>query len=147
LRLKKFLLLVFVCTALGCGAIFNPYSSKFNCPETDKGKCVSVNTAYEESVSDAADEKSRAEQKEKKGKSEEEKAIEEQSPEKLYEEALFKELTGLIDDPRTPMVAPPRVVRVLLLPYRGENNELFMLRYVYFFVDEHRWILGDYLNR
>jgi conjugal transfer pilus assembly protein TraV len=144
LRLKKLFLLVFVCTAVGCGAIFNPYSSKFNCPETDKGKCVSVNTAYEESVRDPANVSS---DEEEKGKSQEEKGAEEQSPEKLYEEALFKELTGLIDDPRTPMVAPPRVVRVLLLPYRGENNELFMLRYVYFFVDEHRWILGDYLQK
>jgi conjugal transfer pilus assembly protein TraV len=147
LRLKKLLLLVFVFTALGCGAIFNPYNSKFNCPETDKGKCVSVNAAYEESVRDPAKVRSQEEQKGKKGKSEEEERAVEQTPEKLYEEALFKELTGLIDDPRTPMVAPPRVVRVLLLPYRGENNELFMLRYVYFFVDEHRWILGDYLNK
>jgi len=146
LRLKKLLLVVFVCTA-GCGAIFNPYNSKFNCPETDKGKCVSVNTAYEESVRDPAGAGSDEEEKGKKGKSEEEERAGEQSPGKLYEEALFKELTGLIDDPRTPMVAPPRVVRVLLLPYRGENNELFMLRYVYFFVDEHRWILGDYLNK
>jgi conjugal transfer pilus assembly protein TraV len=147
LRLKKFLFLVFVCTALGCGAIFNPYSSKFNCPETYKGKCVSVNTAYEESVRDPANVNADEKEEKKKGKSQEEKGVGEKSPEKLYEEALFKELTGLIDDPRTPMVAPPRVVRVLLLPYRGENNELFMLRYVYFFVDEHRWILGDNLNK
>jgi conjugal transfer pilus assembly protein TraV len=147
LRLKKLLFLVFVCTAVGCGAFFNPYSSKFNCPETDKGKCVSVNTAYEESVRDPVNVNADEKKEKRKEKSQEEEGVGEKSPEKLYEEALFKELTGLIDDPRTPMVAPPRVVRVLLLPYRGENNELFMLRYVYFFVDEHRWILGDNLHK
>jgi len=36
-------------------------------------------------------------------------------------------------------------MRVLLLPYKGEGNELFMLRHVYFFVDEPRWVLGDSL--
>lgn len=73
MRLKKLFLLVFVCTAVGCGAIFNPYSSKFNCPETDKGKCVSVNTAYEESLTDPANVISDEKEEKKTGKSQEEK--------------------------------------------------------------------------
>ena len=34
-------------------------------------------------------------------------------------------------------------MRVLLLPYTGQENEFYMMRYVYFFVDNARWILGD----
>jgi conjugal transfer pilus assembly protein TraV len=29
----------------GCAGVMNPYSSDFQCPETDKGKCVSFQTA------------------------------------------------------------------------------------------------------
>ena len=41
------------------------------------------------------------------------------------------------------MVAPPKVLRVLLLPYEGSDNVLYMYRYVYSFVDEPRWILDE----
>jgi len=29
----------------GCSTVLNPYQSSFNCPETESGKCVSVQTA------------------------------------------------------------------------------------------------------
>jgi len=60
-----------------------------------------------------------------------------------YRSALFDKFNGLLKEPRTPIVAPPKVMRVLLLPYTGQENEFYMLRYVYFFVDKPRWILGD----
>ena len=34
----------------GCSTVLNPYQSSFNCPETENGKCVSVQTAYRESL-------------------------------------------------------------------------------------------------
>jgi hypothetical protein len=34
-------------------------------------------------------------------------------------------------------------MRVLLLPYRGGDKELFMYRYAYFVVDDYSWVLGD----
>lgn len=60
-----------------------------------------------------------------------------------YRSALFDKFSGLLKEPKTPIVAPPKVMRVLLLPYTGQDNEFYMLRYVYFFVDKPRWILGD----
>lgn len=60
-----------------------------------------------------------------------------------YRSALFDKFNGLLKEPKTPIVAPPKVMRVLLLPYTGQENEFYMLRYVYFFVDKPRWILGD----
>ena len=35
------------------------------------------------------------------------------------------------------------MLRVLLLPYRGANEELFMARHVYIKVEEARWVLTD----
>jgi len=60
-----------------------------------------------------------------------------------YRSALYDKFSGLLKEPQTPIVAPPKVMRVLLLPYTGQDNEFYMLRYVYFFVDKPRWILGD----
>ena len=60
-----------------------------------------------------------------------------------YRSALFDKFSGLLKEPKTPIVSPPKVMRVLLLPYTGQENEFYMLRYVYFFVDKPRWILGD----
>ena len=60
-----------------------------------------------------------------------------------YRLALYDKFSGLLKEPKTPIVAPPKVMRVLLLPYTGQENEFYMLRYVYFFVDKPRWILGD----
>jgi conjugal transfer pilus assembly protein TraV len=60
-----------------------------------------------------------------------------------YRSSLFDKFSGLLKEPKTPIVAPPKVMRVLLLPYTGQENEFYMLRYVYFFVDKPRWILGD----
>jgi conjugal transfer pilus assembly protein TraV len=60
-----------------------------------------------------------------------------------YRSALFDKFSGLLKEPKTPIVAPPKVMRVLLLPYTGQENEFYMLRYVYFFVDKPHWILGD----
>ena len=60
-----------------------------------------------------------------------------------YRSALFDKFSDLLKEPKTPIVAPPKVMRVLLLPYTGQENEFYMLRHVYFFVDKPRWILGD----
>lgn len=60
-----------------------------------------------------------------------------------YRSSLYDRFSGLLKEPQTPIVAPPKVMRVLLMPYTGQENEFYMLRYVYFFVDKPRWILGD----
>lgn len=130
----------------GCSAVLNPYASEFSCPETDKGKCVAVKTAYDESLNPLVKPEPGEKKEECKDCGKEKAAVPGAAGEETeYREALFRRLAGLLKEPETPMVAPPQVMRVLLLPYRGDGGELFMARYAYIFLDRSKWILGDYL--
>ncbi|MHC1698862.1 MAG: TraV family lipoprotein [Geobacteraceae bacterium] len=125
-----------------CSTVLNPYQSSFNCPGTENGKCVSVQTAYRESLNPLV--KSDGEECTDCGKGRPD-ASGAPADEKEYRAALLSRLTGLLREPETPMVASPQVLRVLLMPYKGDGGELFMPRYAYFFVDRPSWILDGYL--
>mgnify|MGYP003585287506 CR=1 FL=1 len=157
--MKKALTLAGMLLVSGC-ALLNPYESSFSCPESYNGKCVSVQTAYSESSGGIAKAKNTAVDQSHENcgpESENPGACTESSKESTgadlqskengaltkYRTALFDKFTGLLKEPVTPVVAPPKTMRVLLLPYTGQDNEFYMLRYVYFFVDEPRWLLGD----
>lgn len=123
----------------GCatlGGILNPYEDRFMCPPTEPGKCIPVREAYEKSLvqKDKKQIESRPEEVKVQGTDVESKS--------LYRQALYRELAGILEEPITPMVALPKIMRVLVLPYTGKNNELFMMRYVYFFVGEPEWVLS-----
>lgn len=139
-RIAILVFLVLTVSLMGCASILNPYSSDFQCPETDKGKCVSVQTAHSESVG-----KNDSNNKVKTLKDElkESDRQKNQKSDSAYQEALYKKLAGLLIEPNTPIVAPPQIMRVLFLSYGGDDNELFMPRYIYFFVDEPKWVLGE----
>lgn len=133
-------LIIFVLSVFflyGCstvGNVLNPYDSEFQCPETQKGKCVSVADAYKESEDSA--------------KGLRELIIEDKKKTTTftaYEDAVFEKMASLLKEPVTPIVAPPPVIRVLFLSYKGDGNELFMPRYIYFFADEPKWVMGDYI--
>lgn len=141
----------------GC-SIFNPYESEFPCKDVYKGKCVSAQQAYTESLSGQDGGKAeKSEKGEKKSDKEcdgencrsaaEESGKPAETPEtqnyNQYKAAVYKRMGGLLNEPSTPFVVPPKIMRVLLLPYKGQEGEFYMLRHVYFFVDEPRWILGD----
>lgn len=126
----------------GCSTVLNPYQSSFNCPETENGKCVSVQTAYRQSLNPLVKGAGGDCPDCGKGTPEEINAA---SGEKDYRAALLSRLTGLLRAPETPLVAPPRVMRVLILPYKGDGGELFMPRYAYLFLEGPSWILGGYL--
>ena len=166
-----------VCLLSGC-ALINPYDSEFSCLETSKGKCISVNGAYndskdnnalyfEEAKTDRSDEHKEGEyvpmveeaclqhspgddslsynsacSKKSKSTDPTKKSKETQNYNR-YRSALYDKFGNLLKEPKTPIVAPPKTMRVLLLPYTGQENEFYMMRYVYFFVDNARWILGD----
>ncbi|MDI6615089.1 MAG: type IV conjugative transfer system lipoprotein TraV [Syntrophaceae bacterium] len=142
--MKRGLYLFAFAVLLGGCSVLNPYKSEFTCPQKENGKCVGVETAYDESL-------------QKKNKYESLEPASQNLPGKsstgqaekvnlLYQEEVYRKLTGLLRDPVTPLIAPPRVMRVLLLPYTGDGGELFMPRYVYFMADDPRWIMGDYLK-
>lgn len=124
--MRRLLLLALLAAPLaGC---LNPYASDFNCPETYNGKCVSVEDAYHESRSSLF------------------------GPERgtdpgLYQNTLLDRMAGMLREPETPMVVPPKVMRVLMLPYEGQEEELYLFRYAYIFTDRPRWVLADPLEK
>jgi conjugal transfer pilus assembly protein TraV len=111
------------------GNTINPYKSNFNCPYKESGRCISMTGAYDES---------------RQAKSQPMDPAKEwlipTNGEKTYQEGVYKKLAGLLDEPKTPLIAPPKVMRVLLLPYKNDKN-LYMYRYAYFVVDDFRWVL------
>lgn len=138
------LLFIPIALLLGGCSIFNPYSSEFSCPEGYKGKCISVTGAYNEAKAGVEHETGSGDQKndDKKNVDAGPETVESRNY-SAYKASLYQRFDDLLKEPRTPIVAPPKVMRVLLLPYRGQDNEFYAMRHVYFFVDEPRWILGD----
>ena len=60
----------------------------------------------------------------------------------LYQQQLLNTIGSLIKQPKTPIVVPPSTMRVLILPYVNNQNELEMGRYVYFFTGKPKWIFS-----
>jgi len=155
---KKSLIAIGMLSMSGC-ALVNPYESSFSCPESYNGKCVSVQTAYSDSASGSLKTKATPEGNPVEECGSENSAdgvcpdgkkdmslnpvSKENGTYNRYRTALFDKFSGLLKEPVTPVVAPPKTMRVLMLPYTGQDNEFYMLRYVYFFVDEPRWLLGN----
>ncbi len=136
----------------GCAA-FTPYESNFTCPKTFNGKCVSTTTAYKESLEGRRKNRSEGGRPDK-GSSENEVAEDQAtpsdskkgSPEHTYFNALIDKLTGILKEPKAPVIAPPQVLRILVLPYQGENAVLYMPRYIYLIIDDAHWVLGNQLS-
>ena len=115
----------------GCAGVkdaVNPYEENFRCKAKDsEGKCLDTPTAYKEArlpdgrVSEAASNTSQVE----------------------AQNSRYKALADLLEAPETPVLNPPKILRVLLLPYKGENNELFMTRYVYLEIEPSQWVLTE----
>jgi len=137
--------LITAALASGCstvGEAINPYSADFKCQMTENGRCISMTGAYLGSLQrdprNARNGKSAKNMK--NGNAADPPVI--ANSETAYQEALFKKLSNLLDEPTTPVIAPPKVMRVLLLPYKAEKD-LFMYRYVYFVVDDYAWVLTN----
>ena len=120
--------IIFLCLVplliTGCGAALNPYHENFNCqaPE-DSGHCVDTPSAYDEAIGLKQLAKGEV-----------------VNTEKQIDEARLERLAQLLKEPQTPMIVPPRILRVLILPYRG-NDDLYMARYAYLQVESARWVL------
>ena len=124
------LLLALLAACSTVGNTINPYKSNFNCPYKESGKCISMTGAYDESRRrPIAAQRTRPKA-----------AVLPTNGEKAYQEGVYKKLAGLLDEPKTPLIAPPKVMRVLLLPYKNDKD-LYMYRYAYFVVDDFRWVL------
>ena len=169
--MKKCLIIITVLYLWGCGAILNPYKDNFSCPDQDKGKCIKVEGAYKESLqkkkTNTLNEKENKTACEKCRKEAKNNNVSEdtyctacstseinksgnnrrttESSETMYQRAVNKKLATMLKAPNTPLIAPPQVMRVLVLPYKGDMNELYMMRYIYLLIDDPKWVVGNYL--
>lgn len=164
--MKIALLLFFMIVGLilsGCAGMLNPYGEEFSCPKTYKGKCVSIQRAYEESLDpnfkEPEDKSYRYElNKEKQGCSSGNCDRKKESTGVLsmdvpgldpdrgngaYFDSLYKKMSSLLKEPTTPVIVPPKIMRVLIFSYTGDDEDLFMPRYVYFMADKPKWVVLD----
>jgi conjugal transfer pilus assembly protein TraV len=151
-RTILFLLLLFSLTA--CSAkTFNPYDDEFDCPAIDRGKCISVDDAYRESYAEhdfpqqeISPSPETAEpdngQYDRAGEDGKDLARHRQTARYDYQETLYKELSGMLKEEETPLVIPPKTMRVLLLSYTSQSNELYGDRFIYFFATEATWSIS-----
>lgn len=134
----------------GCAKVFNPYNSEFQCPSADEGQCMSIPDAYETSISGENPLPQSCKEKLKRSRSASSEktlpaasGLEADSVKYNYLSKKYEKITALIGNPVTPVVVPPDVVRVLLLSYTGEDNDLFGYRYIYFFASKPKWLLSS----
>ena len=119
---------------IGCGKIFNPYKSEYMCPDVYKGKCATMDEAYQESFG----------QNEmvisgKKGCGDCQKNQPE-IPAYNYKNSSYRDRSAVIDDPEAPKLIPARVARVLITNYTEENDATYYgYRHIYFIVDQPRF--------
>ncbi|HBG19764.1 MAG TPA: hypothetical protein DDY32_10965 [Desulfobulbaceae bacterium] len=137
---------IIVCSALllaGCGPVLNPYEEHFKCKTPgDDGKCIDTPTAYLEAryTEEKVSNKSTGDCKDC------DKTATRENPAVLHkdiQDARYRILTELLHEPEKPLLQPPKILRVLLLPYEGDKGELFMTRYVYVQVEDAKWLLTE----
>ncbi len=125
------LLFFFLLTA--CGPLqetVNPYNENFKCrARDDAGECIDTPTAYK---------KARYPEPITGDKAEPATGLNREIQDNRY-----RLVAGLLQEEKKPLLQPPKILRVLLLPYKGEGGELFMSRYVYVKIKDSKWILTD----
>lgn len=143
-KLLKLLLLLGAIALLsnGCAPLenaINPYEENFKCRAAeDTGECIDTPTAYEKARYPDPDLYIEESPDTQNGLSIKKLTVQDQR---------YKALTRLLEKPKKPLLQPPKILRVLLLPYKGENEELFMTRYVYVKIEDSKWILTDLVEK
>ena len=131
---RSFSLLLLVQFFSGCGPVLNPYNEDFRCrAKDDAGECIDTPTAYQ------------------KARHPETEAEVIPTPAETAKQELqdnrYKVVSELLQEETKPLLRPPKILRILLLPYKGEDQELFMSRYVYLKIEDSQWVLTDLEER
>ncbi|MBB5348413.1 TraV family lipoprotein [Desulfoprunum benzoelyticum] len=124
------LFLLFMLLLAGCGPVLNPYNEDFKCrAKDDAGECIDTPTAY---------------QKARHPETEIEvvPTLTENAQQEVQDNR-YRIVAELLKEETKPLLQPPKILRVLLLPYKGEDEELFMSRYVYLKIEDSQWVLTD----
>lgn len=112
----------------------NPYEENFKCKaKNDIGECIDTPTAY------------------RKARYPEPSQSAYLNPDHGAKQEVqnnrYKILAELLREEKKPLLQPAKILRVLLLPYKGEKEELFMSRYVYVKIEDSQWILTDLVEK
>ncbi len=127
LAISLFLLILSGCTTFK--EAVNPYNEQFKCrAKGDSGQCIDTPAAYD-----------KARHPETDGSAKEITTL-------LKQQVINKRyhtVSNLLRQPEKPMLQPPKILRVLLLPYESKDEELFMSRYVYLKIKKSDWLLTE----
>ncbi|BBO87490.1 hypothetical protein DSCOOX_13470 [Desulfosarcina ovata subsp. ovata] len=138
-------ILLLGCLLCACQSVFNPYDDAFQCPDVDEGTCTGIPDAYRRSLDEnppadlPCDDCTAAVENDMPDESGQATPADAR---RIYLQKRFEKLRALIADDHPPIVVPPEVVRVLVLSYTGNENEMFGFRYIYFFATEPAWLLS-----
>ena len=132
----------------GFKSIINPYEENFKCrTKDDAGKCIDTPSAYKEARFSDANDVTRDAATCTNANGDKvpcHPPVSNTNKNQLTaQDSRYKVLTELLEEPDKPMLEPPKIMRVLMLPYKGESDELFMTRYVYLKLKESQWVLTD----
>ena len=132
---RVFISMLILLSISGCAGVkdvVNPYEADFRCRARDEaGTCLDTVAAYQEARLPVTPEG--------------EPVVTDAQVE--AHDSRYRVLAELLEEPETPLLQPPKVLRVLLLPYRGEDNELFMTRYAFLEVERAQWVLTEMSER
>ena len=136
-----------------------PYESSFQCPGGYNGICESIDDAYQDSLSGIDPRQFDEKWKEKKeawaeshselveARSRMTKGMHDTDPHinsASYRQSYLRKLQDLMEAPETPVLVPPKVIRILVLPRTFEEKRSLMGSHYLFsqLEDGPRWILA-----
>ena len=142
-------------TVFGACSLLAPYDQTFMCSSTDDyGRCIGVEQAYDEAIGGAAPAPAvtattldPAEREVGYAPPPATFGATLDSARNSYKAAEYREMQKLIEQPVTPLVKPPKVLRTLIVAYPAGTTTLFSPRYIWYFANDGRFVIGDYLNQ
>ena len=134
--------LLLVCVS-GCASTLNPFKDGPSCPYADKGQCMGVYDAYDQSkkIPDGPAPKKDTKKPDAAVKDTQAEAPKPTGTADLYQAALYNQMYGLIREPHAPLLVPEKLVRGLFMPVEGDEGELYMEEQVYIKMDGSHYLL------
>lgn len=142
--------LFFISVVLSGCSILNPYKENFDCQAgKEGGGCFDVQTAYAHATATEGMDGHPGVPvplNEKEAAYLANAGIDAGSPRKDYKDAVYTELKQIVEEKRTPMLTPPRILEVSFIPFEDEDGYLFTGGDAYIKVEEAKWILDGRLT-
>jgi len=127
---------------------FSAYEEDFSCKNQDHGGCAHPMQAYENAVAEGPQVHVQEAEGEVSASTPHHNHALKEDAYSGYQNSVYEELSELVQEPDTPIMAAPKTVRTLILPYADPKkpDRLYMPRYVYSILEAPRFVLGGYLK-